>query len=557
MGRSAELTGRGASVEAYDPPTRASFTSGPFELRVERTAAGVTHRVKATDPAAAHLPEYVVPADVTIGSGARGRSYLAVQGGAVWQTPISWYVHQHKWNLSPGFNLGNGGRWAIHTDCLFCHVDRVEPILGSANRYREPLFPGRAAIGCERCHGPGELHVAERGRGAAPDGADTSIVNPRHLPPDLRAGVCEQCHLGGQERVARYGRDVFEFRPGLPFEQFVTVFVRHPDLADAKQTGGQFEQMEASRCFAASGGKMGCVTCHDPHAAPPADGRDRFYRARCLSCHESRGCTLPAPKRAARADSCVACHMPRGDSSNIAHASVTDHRILRRPGSEPARRGLPPGAAPLVAYRTGPHAAAEPDRERDLGIALTRLAVKVPPHEPAVREQVAGLGIDRLTAALARSRGDAQVWTALATARGLRGEPEARFEAATAAVRLAPELEKARTELAEAATALGKFDLAVEAASPVIRMNPTAVEPYTTRAAALARLGRWKEAEEDCRAALRIHPLHPLARVQLGVCLHHLGDTAGGRREAEAGAGLATSPQQRAALLDWYRREAR
>ena len=175
----------------------------------------------------------------------------------MWQSPISWYASGERWNLSPGFDLGNGGRWPINTDCLFCHVDRVQPVPGAVNRYREPLFAsGQVAIGCERCHGPGQLHVAERSAGLNPDGIDTTIVNPRHLPADLRASVCEQCHLGGQERVPRRGREVFEFRPGLPFEQFVTVFVRHPDLVATHHSGGQFEQVEHSRCFTGSSGRM-------------------------------------------------------------------------------------------------------------------------------------------------------------------------------------------------------------------------------------------------------------------------------------------------------------
>ena len=44
--------------------------------------------------------------------------------------------------------------------CLFCHCNAVEPVADTLNRYRPPLFRGHA-IGCERCHGPGELHVGD------------------------------------------------------------------------------------------------------------------------------------------------------------------------------------------------------------------------------------------------------------------------------------------------------------------------------------------------------------------------------------------------------------
>ena len=45
---------------------------------------------------------------------------------------------------------------------------------GTLNRYEPPIFQGHA-IGCERCHGPGELHAS---RGEESAGTDLTIVNP-------------------------------------------------------------------------------------------------------------------------------------------------------------------------------------------------------------------------------------------------------------------------------------------------------------------------------------------------------------------------------------------
>ena len=214
MGRSAEPVSRASPPERFGPTAHTTFRVGAYELRAEQTRTGVIHRVSARDAAGNPLPDYVAAPGLVIGSGTRGRSYLTVEKGAVWQSPISWFAAAGRWDLSPGFDLGTGGRRPIIPSCLFCHLNRADPVPGATNRYRGPFPAGQLAIGCERCHGPGELHAAERARGVAPAGPDTSVVNPKHLSPDLRASVCAQCHLQGQERVDRRGRRRDEYRPG-------------------------------------------------------------------------------------------------------------------------------------------------------------------------------------------------------------------------------------------------------------------------------------------------------------------------------------------------------
>lgn len=555
MGRSAEFVARAAPIERYDPMARTSFAMGAYDLRVEKSATGIVHRVGARDSTGDPLPEYAITADLAIGSGTRGRSYLSLQAGAVWQTPISWFTSTGQWDLSPGFDLGSGGRRAITAECLYCHVNRVEAVLGAVNRYREPFLPVQASIGCERCHGPGELHVAERTVGPPrAEKPDTSIVNPKHLPADLRAAVCAQCHLQGQERVVRRGRDLFEYRPGLPLEQFVTVFVRHPDLVDLQRSVGQFEQMERSRCFTASNGRLGCTSCHDPHEAPAKESKLGVYRGKCVTCHHSgaKECSASVADRQPRADACTLCHMPRSGSSNIAHASVTDHRILRRPVAPTPPPRLAPGVSPLVLFSTGPHVPSDLERERDLGIALARVVGKTPNAA-----SLGGLAANRLSLSLRAWRGDVDGWIALSLSRAVEGELSVARKAAVNALALAPESESALAVAANAAIAVGQFEEAVHAATKLIGKNPTAIEPRMTRALAFVHQGEWAKAEQDCREALRIHPLYPRARLLLAVCRHRQGDPAGGLKEAETAAGLVPNPQQRTAFLEWYQEQIR
>ena len=148
-----------------------------------------------------------------------------------------------------------------------------------------------------------------------------TIVNPADLAPALRESVCQQCHLQGWFRFPRAGRDFFDFRPGLPLHRFLAVFVRKESKPDRLELVGQVEQMESSRCFRASGGELGCISCHDPHRLPPPATKAEYYRGRCLECHEQEGLR------------------PAGGRAAVAGPGRGLHRL---PHAAPGRRGHPP-----------------------------------------------------------------------------------------------------------------------------------------------------------------------------------------------------------------------
>lgn len=547
MGRSATTDLVASKLEQWQAQ---AWVRGPYrlELRPQRQ-----HRLAAADDG----PDgsvYEVRLDVAIGSGTRGRSYLTVEQSAVWQSPLSWFSEAQRWDVSPGFDLGQGGRRPIGSDCLFCHVHQVEPLPGAINRYREPLFPqGQAAIGCERCHGPGELHVQERASGLPIQGViDTSIVNPRHLEVERQQDVCRQCHLQGQARTVRRGRQIWEYRPGLAWEEFVRVCVRHPDWSGELRSVGQFEQMEQSRCYTGSNGQLLCVSCHDPHGVPAREQRDDFYRRRCLQCHQPQACTLPREQRQSRRDSCIACHMPRTASGNIAHTSLTDHRIPRRPGAATGPPRSPADTLPLLLYRQR-QLPAETESKRDLAIAMARLSLQMPAG--AIAHRLADWAATQLENALALHCGDVEAWVAVSEARLGLGHLEQAWQAAEYALQLQPEHELAWRRLVDATLALHRYDRAEVALGRLVRLNPSCVDYHLLYAALRIAQREWSVAEIHCRHALDIQPLHPQALLYLALCRHHAGERAAAEQLLERAVRLSTSPEQRQHYRQWFRQQ--
>jgi hypothetical protein len=351
------------------------FAALDRRFHVERRGERVWHRQELSGIPSQSRGQQELEVHYVFGSGTRGYSYLTNHDGFLFQTPISWYSQKQCWDLSPGFREGILLGRPVGGMCLFCHAHRAQSDEDSENHYQEPIFLGHG-IGCERCHGPGERHVDNPGRRDPKTGVDYTIVNPGHLEPALREAVCEQCHLAGEARLLRRGRKLYDFRPGLALGQFWSIFVRAREPGQEDKAVNHVEQMHVSRCFQASAGKLGCLSCHDPHVAIGPEQRVDHYRARCLSCHQDHGCSLPsaARRQTQTDDSCIACHMPRYGTADIAHAAATNHRIVRQAPSPAAPKAASPTSPPsFVPFDPADRDRPEVERQRDLGIALVQL----------------------------------------------------------------------------------------------------------------------------------------------------------------------------------------
>jgi len=270
--------------------------------------------------------------EYVIGSGANGQGYIVRQGAYLVEAPLSYYSKPKSWALSPGYELGDYGfSRTLGATCIACHSGQPQPVSGGYGLYRDPPFR-ELAIGCENCHGPGQLHVEERARGVPMRGpADPAIVNPAKLPGWLTDNICMNCHQGGDTRVPQPGKDYFDFRPGTPLDHAVAIFALPltPKSSPTSPLLEHYSLMTLSKCYRASGGRMSCLTCHDPHQQPRLEAAS-YFRQRCLSCHTEQHCSIPLTvrKRKTPADDCAGCHMPKQSLTRISHSVLTNHRIV-------------------------------------------------------------------------------------------------------------------------------------------------------------------------------------------------------------------------------------
>ncbi len=261
--------------------------------------------------------------DWIVGSGRQTRSYIVEKNGFLYEAPITWYSQKKMWDLSPGYHEGfnSGFRRPLGEECIHCHNGYSPFSEGTINHFQKIA----QSIDCERCHGPGEIHIKNMEKDLIVDVGkgeiDYTIVNPKYLTIEKQLDICQQCHLQGVV-VNQKGKRFQDFRPGNHLNQFFDVFTTENSNNESFGIASHAERLKKSTCFQKS--KMSCTTCHNAHQ--PTDLSLSLQA--CLKCHSEphqKKCSLKNEQK--NNQNCVQCHLNQSGTSDIPHVKFTDHFI--------------------------------------------------------------------------------------------------------------------------------------------------------------------------------------------------------------------------------------
>jgi hypothetical protein len=304
MARAIESGSDSRILSAHAP---LDFRNGPYNYQI--TYRGGQADYSVSDGAKA-ISEPIL---YSFGEGVAGQTYVFRHNGNYYESRVSFYqatqnlditiLHSHSVPGSLEAALGRPLSQEAAYGCFACHST---PAAGQQRFDLSHLAPG---VGCERCHGPGENHIAAIKAG---DLENPQIFNPGKLDAiDQMQEFCGQCHESFDQVTQlsdQGGLNNIRFQP-------YRMFKSPGHLTDDR--------------------RIACTACHDPHGKSSSDAA--FYDAKCLACHVSSSAEAKTAARGAPAcpvskQQCVTCHMPKIELPEM-HYRFTDHWIrIVKPG---------------------------------------------------------------------------------------------------------------------------------------------------------------------------------------------------------------------------------
>ncbi|MGA2114480.1 MAG: tetratricopeptide repeat protein [Bryobacteraceae bacterium] len=486
--------------------------------------------------------------DFVVGSGSHSRAYLHLTSrDTLEELPLAWYAEKGgSWGMNPGYDRADfpGATRLVAYQCMFCHnayprIPDGHAEEGAEARYLLPLPEG---IDCQRCHGPGQRHIAAVGKpGTRPEEVRGTIVNPSRLSPDREIEVCLQCHLETTSlplphAIQRRNRGPFSYQPGQALGDFQLSFDRVPGTGERAEVAHEGYRLLESQCFRKSRGNLRCTTCHDPHNALAGETAAAHYNGACLGCHQAAVRRVVAAGSHPLDSACVSCHMPQRRTDEAVHIVMTDHDIRRPPPAmgdplavEDASRESPvaayrgevvpfyPARLPATAENALDIAVAQLRDGSNLKDGLPRLEALIEKYRPPAAGYYADLAdgyvavedgaraVRYFEEAVRRAPGSVVLWVRFGTAL-VKLQQWARAETVLRRATASAGDPSAWGLLGQALWRQNKIAEARLAWETGLKLDPDLPDLHNRLGWLLAAGGQWVEAEAEFRAALGIEP---------------------------------------------------
>jgi tetratricopeptide (TPR) repeat protein len=467
--------------------------------------------------------------DYVVGSGNHARTYLHLTDeGKLIELPVSWYSELGgSWRMSPGYDRSDQEdfRRPIVAECMFCHNAYPSRSGQGGTREDAEIFGDRIpeGIDCQRCHGPGSLHIKVAAtQGANLEAIRNAIVNPGRLTRERQMDVCAQCHLETTSTplphsMLKIGRTPFSYQPGEPLTDYRLSFDHKAGMGydDRMEVAQQAYRLRKSACFLKS--QLTCIACHDPHQELTGDDATRHYVEVCIGCHsKAHASGLPAvhPDAVRATDqkpNCLTCHMWSRRTDDAVHVVMTDHYIQRY---KPDRNFLAPIQEIVVPYR-GEVVPYDPGSLAKIPHGDLYLALAQVEHGSNL-----AAGIAQLQQSIEDDKpDDPEFYFALGAAYSKSGQYDKAVPWYEEALRHRAEYPQALRALAATLAAQGDLPSAAAAGerATVVLPNDTAV--LTNLGDVYLRQGNLDKAKAVLQRALVINPDLPDATVYMGLAL--------------------------------------
>lgn len=252
------------------------------------------------------------PIDITVGSGKRGQTFMYWNKNKLVQLPLTYFTPINQWTNSPGFSNRVVFNRPITSRCLECHSTYFN-VISAPEAPIDEFSNSKIIYGvdCEKCHGPGAMHVDFHAKNPNEKVAKY-IINPKSLTRQQNLDNCRLCHGGKLTKT----KPSFSFLVGDKLPDYFSIDSTMPNIAEIDVHGNQYGMMAASKCFKSS--EMTCNTCHNSHQNET--GQKSVFSQRCVSCHteqQNNFCKEKNINNEIKKQNCIDCHMPELPSKAI------------------------------------------------------------------------------------------------------------------------------------------------------------------------------------------------------------------------------------------------